>query len=127
MDNCFLHSIEIRSAAAAAHGANTSEANKNAPSNDKWVLAPKPTELASTAPAPKISTGMYNGRTSNDTNTPPPLSPKVRAAPMAPIRLKTGVPSNNDAVNTSKASIGKLNWMPSTGAISTSGTPVTNQ
>ena len=82
----------MRSAAAAAHGANTSDANRNAPSNDRCALAPKPAELASTAPAPKISTGMYKGRTSSDTNTPPPLSPKVRAAPIAPIRLNTGVP-----------------------------------
>lgn len=117
----------MRSAAAVAHGANTSDNNRKAPSNDKCALAPRPAETASTAPAPKISTGIYKGRTSRDTSTPPPLSPKVSAAPIAPIRLNTGVPNNNDRASTSNASVCRSNWNPSIGDIRTSGTPVTIQ
>ena len=50
--------MEIRKDDAIAQGANTSETRKNAPSNEKCASYPKPAALASTAPDPKISTGM---------------------------------------------------------------------
>jgi hypothetical protein len=34
-----------------------------------------PLDIASTAPAPKISTGIQSGNTSNDSNTPPLANP----------------------------------------------------
>lgn len=59
--------------------------------------------LASTAPAPKISAGMYNGKTSIEIKTPPPRNPSVSAAPTDPIKLNTGVPINK--LNTSIQSV----------------------
>ena len=102
MQNSFSYSIEMRSAAAVVQGANISASTSIAPSKDRWPSALVPVMLASTAPAPKIKTGIQSGKTSKDTSTPPPRKPSVKAAPTAPIKLKTGVPKRSDATSVSK-------------------------
>lgn len=52
------YSKETRKDEAAAQGANTIDTNRNAPINDKCASNATPAILASTAPAPKISTGI---------------------------------------------------------------------
>ena len=53
-----IHSKDILSAAAVAHGENKNETIANAPSSDRCADGLVPITLASTAPAPKISAGM---------------------------------------------------------------------
>jgi hypothetical protein len=57
---------------------------------------------ASTAPAPKISTGMYSGSTSSDSSTPPPRTPSVSAAPMAPMPGQRRRAEQQDTVRTQR-------------------------
>ena len=52
------YSMEIRNDKAVVHGASTTEASRKAPRSDRCAAAPKPAALASTAPAPKINTGI---------------------------------------------------------------------
>src|SRR5665647_3440681 len=78
---CF-HSREILKAVVVAKGAKNAESTSSAANSDRWPPAPRPAASASTAPAPNISTGIYRGRINNDSNTPAPRTPKVRAAPM---------------------------------------------
>jgi len=53
-----IHSKDILSAAAVAHGENKNETIANAPSSDRCADGLVPITLASTAPAPKIKAGM---------------------------------------------------------------------
>ena len=119
--------LQSRTDTAVAHGANTNATSSSAPKNDKCAAAPSPAAVASTAPAPNISTGTYSGSTSSDSSAPPPRTPSVSAAPTAPIRLNVGVPSSSDASRTSCASALKSNCNPSSGAMTTSGSPVASQ
>ncbi len=82
-------------AADAASGAPTIANNKPAPSSDRFAAAPSPAFTASTAPAPKISTGTHSGSTSNASRLPPPRRPSVSAAPIAPSSDRIGVPSSS--------------------------------
>lgn len=50
--------MEIRRDAAVAQGEKTMETNKNAPNIEKCAPNPIPAVLASTAPVPKINTGI---------------------------------------------------------------------
>ena len=94
------------------------------------VFASSSTLPASIRPAhqkvvavPKINTGMHKGNTNNETSTPPPRKPSVRAAPIAPIMLNTGVPSNNANTSVHNAGTDMSNCKPSTGAINARGRP----
>ena len=89
--------------------------------------APSPLRAASTAPAPKISTGTYSGRTSSASRLPPPRKPSVSAAPIAPSSDRIGVPSSSAAVSTASASPSSAYCRPSSGASSTTGKPVVSQ
>lgn len=89
----------MRNAAAVAQGAKVTEPVNSAPIISICALMSKLTRNDSTAPAPKINTGMYSGKISSDIKTPPPRNPMVRAAPTAPIRLNTGVPINKVSIN----------------------------
>src|SRR5882672_828546 len=94
------HSTEIRNAAAIAQGANAAATISSAASSRSCPSGASPAAAMSTLPAPMISTGTYSGSTSSDRSTPPPRSPSVRAAPIAPIKLSTGVPRSNDNAST---------------------------
>ena len=87
----------------------------------------RPSTAAVTLLAPKMSTGVYNGSTSNETSTPPPRKPSVSAAPTLPNRLSTGVPSSSDTTSVPMASAGNCNCNASSGDNSTSGSPVSTQ
>src|SRR6185503_11219193 len=52
------YSSDIFNAADAAQGANTNDTTRNAPSNERFACGLMPVILASTAPAPKIKTGI---------------------------------------------------------------------
>ena len=52
----------------------------------------RPAAAERTAPAPKMRMGTKSGSTSNESSAPPRRSPTVSATPMAPIRLRVGVP-----------------------------------
>ena len=86
----------MRKAAAVASGANTKDNNETAANKERCASALMPCALAATAPAPNIRVGIYKGKTNKATNKPLPRTPKVKAAPMAPIKLKVGVPSNKE-------------------------------
>ena len=75
----------IFKAAADAQGRNQSEAAVMAASNDR---CPSPTDtVASTAPAPNISTGIYKRQNERQSSfLPPPRRPRGRGAPMARCR-----------------------------------------
>src|SRR6266699_2676490 len=88
------YSKDMRSAAEVAHGAKIRESTVTAPSRERFGWGFRPMMLASTAPAPKINTGIYSGSTSSEIKTPLPRNPTVKAAPIDPIKLSTGVPSN---------------------------------
>src|SRR5688572_13613457 len=115
------YSIEMRKAAAVAHGEKTSDTIANAPSRYRCGAGSMPIILASTAPAPKINAGMYSGKTKIEINTPPPRKPNVNAAPTDPIKLKIGVPNNKLITRIQSVSFGISNWSPTSGAINTSG------
>ena len=86
-----------------------------------------PCWLAATAPAPKMSTGIYSGSTNKATSNPLPRTPSVSAAPIAPIRLNAGVPSNKASTKTNNASLGNAYCKPMIGASNTTGKPQTIQ
>ena len=113
----------MRNAKAVTQGVNANASTSSAPSKDKCEDMSIPLATASTAPVPKISTGMHSGSTSSDTSTPPPRKPNVSAAPTAPIILSIGVPSSRLTTSTHSAYAGISNCKPSTGAISISGRP----
>ena len=73
----------MRKAADAAQGENSNEIIANAPSKYKCGAGLIPMIVASTAPAPKINAGMYNGKIRIEIKTPPPRNPSVNAAPTA--------------------------------------------
>ena len=54
----YHYSMDTFKEAAAAQGANTTETSKKAPNSDKCASYSIPAILASTAPAPKINTGI---------------------------------------------------------------------
>ena len=122
-----FYSAEIRKAAAVAKGAKTNDNNEHAANKERCACALMPCWLAATAPAPKISTGIYSGNTNNATNKPLPRTPNVKAAPIAPIKLNAGVPSNKDHTNTNKDSLGNPYCKPISGASNTTGNPHTIQ
>ncbi|MNR37259.1 hypothetical protein D3C85_1552620 [compost metagenome] len=66
---------------------------------------------------------MYNGRISSASNRPPRFKPTVSAAPTAPSRLSTGVPSSNESSNTGRQAAGKPSISASKGASKTSARP----
>src|SRR5258708_6757240 len=117
----------MRSAAAPAHGAKAPANTSNAPSKRSCGCPPMPAAAASAEPAPIISTGTYKGSTSSESKAPPPRRPNVSAAPIAPIKLRTGVPKAKDSVSTPSNSWGKSNCSAKTGEIRTRGRPETNQ
>ena len=86
-----------------------------------------PCKAACNAPLPRISTGMYRGRISSASSNPPRLSPTVSAAPTAPSRLNTGVPSSSDSISTGTQCPGNPSIKASTGATSTSASPEKTQ
>ena len=92
----YHYSTDIFSAAPVAQGAKTSETINVAPIKSNQACGLVPATLAWTAPLPKMSTGMYRGKTSNATKTFAARNPKVSAAPIDPITLKTGVPSKRE-------------------------------
>src|SRR5437588_2834737 len=100
LDALCSHSAEIRNAAALAQGANAAATISSAARSRSWPSGASPAAAISTLPAPMIRTGTYSGSTSSDRSTPPPRSPRVRAAPIEPIMLSTGVPSSNDKAST---------------------------
>ena len=114
-------SSATRNAAALAQGLNTAATSTIADKIDKCAEAPKPLISACTAPAPNTSAGTYKGNTSNVSKTSPPLTPSVNAAPTAPIKDKTGVPSNRLKVKIQSALADKSNCRPRTGANRTKG------
>src|SRR6266403_5708249 len=79
------YSTDTRSAAPIAQGARAAAASDSPPSSIRCAPGETPPADASTAPAPKMRTGTYSGRTSSVTSTPAPRRPKVSAAPTAPI------------------------------------------
>ena len=91
------------------------------------VPDPSPAVAASTEPAPKISTGTYNGSTNKATRALLPRRPRVKLAPIAPIKLSTGVPRASDAASTSNEGVDKSNCNASSGASNVKGKPVNNQ
>ena len=92
----------ILSPAPMAKGANATAPHASAASKARGGEKNEPCIPASTEAFPKISTGTYRGRIMRDTRAPPLRQPTVKAAPIAPIRLKMTVPINNE---TSKANI----------------------
>ena len=115
-------------AAELAQGAKLKASAKNAPNSDKCATDAKPCPAAAaTASAPKIKTGVYNGNTSRETKTPPPRTPSVSAAGIAPIKLKIGVPSKSDATRVPMALVGNAICTAKSGAKSASGRPVSTQ
>src|SRR5882762_5336046 len=119
--------MEMRNATAVAHGAKALANTSKAPRSKSWAWPPRPEAAASDAPAPMISTGTYRGSTSSESNAPPPRRPSVSAAPIAPIRLRTGVPSAKDSARTPRSSGGKANCSAKTGEIRTRGRPDVTQ
>src|SRR5438445_520993 len=93
------YSTDTRSAAPIAQGARAAAPSDSPPSSIRCAPGDTPPADASTAPAPKMRTGTYSGRTSSVTSTPAPRRPKVSAAPTAPIRLRDGVPSSSEATS----------------------------
>eukprot|EP01036_Dinobryon_divergens_P039199 gene39199-51616_t len=85
------------------------------------------TARASTAPAPNTNTGTYKGKSKSDCSTPPPRTPKVSAAPIAPSKDKTGVPINKVKASMASACGLSPNCKPNNGDNSTKGKPAINQ
>jgi len=117
----------MRSDAALAQGLNTAATKTRAAITDKWAEAPKPLISACTAPAPNTSAGTYKGKTNKDKSTSPPRTPKVRAAPTAPIKESTGVPKSKLKVKTQSALEERSNCKPKIGANKTKGKPESHQ
>ncbi len=86
--------------AATAQGARAAAPTSAAASRWSGPAGDRPAAAISTLPAPMMSTGTYSGSTSSESRKPAPRSPRVSAAPMAPIMLSTGVPRSNDRANT---------------------------
>ena len=76
---------------------------------------------------PKIKTGIYSGKIKRDNNTPLRLAPRVRAAPMEPIRLNVGVPMKRLNIRTGKPPASIFNSKARQGAATIRGRPVVNQ
>jgi len=95
-----IYSTDIRNAAAVAQGAKMSAKTVKALNKYRCDTGLKPMMVASTAPAPKISTGIYKGNTSIEIRTLLLRNPNVNAAPTDPIKLSTGVPRINVTINT---------------------------
>src|SRR5690606_4688416 len=68
-----------------------------------------------------------SGRISSASSSPPRLRPTVSAAPTAPSRLSTGVPSSSDSSSTGRQRGGRPSISASSGDSSTSARPVNNQ
>src|SRR6266850_196377 len=117
LDALCSHSMEIRNAAAIAQGANAAATISSAASSRSCPSGASPAAAMSTLPAPMISTGTYSGSTSSDRSTPPPRSPSVRAAPIAPIKLSTGVRWSDDTASTGQSGAGRLYRSALSGAI----------
>ena len=60
---------------------------------------PKPEISAEIAPDPKIKTGSINGNNTNAVNTPPLPIAQDRAAGVAPIKVREGVPIKSVMAN----------------------------
>ena len=89
--------------------------------------AGSPSATAATAPVAMISTGTYRGKTSRDSNCPPRRRLIVRPAPMAPTRLRMGVPKASVATRTGRVPEGRFNHKASSGESSTMGNQATSQ
>ena len=121
------YSAAIFSAIAHPKGHKTRQASSNPPKRSNCCAAGNPAIDASTAPAPKISTGMTSGNTSKDSKTPLLREPNVRAAPSAPIKLIIAVPRAIATINTPYPSGPRLSMTPISGAATSKGTPVVIQ
>src|SRR6266705_1868074 len=99
-----IHSDEMRSATAAAQGAKAPANTSSAPSSSSCACPPSPETALSAALAPMMRTGAYNGSTSSESSAPAPRNPRVSAAPIAPMRLRAGVPRAKDSVNVQRDS-----------------------
>ena len=84
----------MRNATEVASGASESANANIAAKNNNCPLTDKPSAATSTAFAPKIKIGIYNGKIIKDNKTPPWFTATVKETPIAPIKLNTGVPSN---------------------------------
>lgn len=82
---------------------------------------------ASMAEVAKINTGIYSGKVSKLNNTPPLPMPTVNATPIAPSKLKIGVPSSKVKNTALKATISKLSSTATNGDNNSKGKPVNNQ
>ncbi|MCY1505706.1 hypothetical protein D9M68_399280 [compost metagenome] len=96
-------------------------------SHNRWPTVGSPCRAACNAPLPRISTGMYSGRISSASSRPPRLSPTVSAAPTAPSRLNTGVPSSSESSSTGRQRAGRPSISASSGASSTRANPEKSQ
>ena len=67
------------------------------------------------------------GKIKSDIKTPLRRAPNVKAAPIAPIKLKMGVPSNRDMIITQKPSACKYRKTPNRGETIIKGRPVVSQ
>ncbi|EDN68050.1 hypothetical protein BGP_3285 [Beggiatoa sp. PS] len=99
----------------------------NAPKKYKCPSTGNPLAASLTAPAAKINTGIYNGNTNKESNTPPRRKPTVKATPIAPTKLKIGVPNTNVAIKVGIACSGKNSNKLKKGANTMSGKPVISQ
>src|SRR5690554_818310 len=117
----------IFSAAAAANGASVSASIRKAPIKARYAPTDAPSAAAATVPVPNISTGMYRGMINRDKSTPADRNPSVNAAPIAPIKLSTGVPINSVRHKTAIEFPSRCTITPRTGAKITKGKPVSIQ
>ena len=127
MGNEYHERSACLSALADAHGHNASVASNKAPRARRWDVNGTPSKLASTALTPKIRIGIYNGKTSKESKTPLRRAPRIKAAPMAPIRLKLGVPNASAEISTAKPLMGRFRSIARTGAAMIRGSPVVSQ
>ena len=87
-----------------------------------------PRAHASAAPAPKISTGTYSGRTSSASRLPPPRAPSVSAAPIAAEQRQDRRAEQQRRRDDRQHVARRAPYCsPSSGASTTSGSPVVSQ
>ena len=116
-----------RIAAAEAQGVIARLNRVQAPNIIKVAFPPEPIIIASTVITPKMSTGTYNGKISNESNTPPLLRETVKDAPIVPINDNAGVPSNMANNKGKYAASGIFIRIPNNGVIKIRGSDVVTQ
>ena len=116
-----------RNVFADTHGQIAIDANNKPLRTKRWGFTGNPPSFALIALTPKINIGVYRGKTSKESSIPLLRAPNINAAPMAPIKLRLGVPTASAAINIPKPSKGRFIRIPRIGAAIMIGKPVVSQ